>query len=116
MTTAPSLKNLGFTGPEPMRASDRPRTLYAGTGTLNELVGVAVRASLAFARVSGGMGASPRSRYGGVHLPHGFDNRRGVYDGVDRLEESTAPGHSPIHHRGSEGRPEMAPPQHSRRK
>ena len=59
MTTTPSLKNLGFTGPEPMRASDRPRTLYAGTGTLNELVGVAVRASLAFARVSGGMGASP---------------------------------------------------------
>jgi hypothetical protein len=39
-----------------MRASDRPRTLYAGTGTLNELVGVAVRASLAFARVSGGTG------------------------------------------------------------
>ena len=33
MTTAPSLKNLGFTGPEPMRASDRPRTFYAGTGT-----------------------------------------------------------------------------------
>jgi hypothetical protein len=57
-----SLKNLGFTGPEPMRASDRPRTLYAGTGTLDELVGVAVGASLAFARVSGGMGASPRSR------------------------------------------------------
>ncbi|MGH8938762.1 MAG: hypothetical protein ACRDV2_05365 [Actinomycetes bacterium] len=43
-----------------MRASDRPRTRYAGTGTLNELVGVAVRASLAFARVSGGMGASPQ--------------------------------------------------------
>jgi enamine deaminase RidA (YjgF/YER057c/UK114 family) len=64
MTTVPSLvlgslKNLGFTGPEPMRASDRPRTLYAGTGMLNELVGVAVGASLAFARVSGGMGASP---------------------------------------------------------
>jgi hypothetical protein len=38
-----------------MRASDRPRTLYTGTGTgtLNELVGVAVRASLAFARVGG---------------------------------------------------------------
>jgi hypothetical protein len=50
-----------------MRASDRPRTLYAGTGTLNELVGVAVRASLAFARVSGGMGASPRSRFENVH-------------------------------------------------
>jgi hypothetical protein len=50
-----------------MRASDRPRTLYAGTGTLNELVGVAVRASLAFARVSGGMGASPRSRDENVH-------------------------------------------------
>jgi hypothetical protein len=49
-----------------MRASDRPRTLYAGTGTLNELVGVAVRASLGFARVSGGMGASPRSP---VHTP-----------------------------------------------
>ncbi|HEX6580804.1 MAG TPA: hypothetical protein VF195_08025 [Actinomycetota bacterium] len=57
-----SLKNLGFTGPEPMGASDRPRTLYADTGTLNELVGVAVRTSLAFARVSGGMGASPVTR------------------------------------------------------
>jgi hypothetical protein len=58
MTAVPSvvlgsLKNLGFTGPEPMRASDRPRTLYAGTGMLNELVGVAVGASLAFARVGG---------------------------------------------------------------
>jgi hypothetical protein len=62
MTTAPSLKNLGFTGPEPMRASDRPRTLYAGTGTLSELVGVAVRTSLAFARVSGGMGVTPVTR------------------------------------------------------
>jgi hypothetical protein len=51
-----------------MRASDRPRTLYAGTGTLNELVGVAVRASLAFARVSGGMGASPRSRFPDILL------------------------------------------------
>jgi hypothetical protein len=59
MTTAPSLKSLRFTGPEPMRASDRPRTLYAGTGTLNELVGVAVRASLAFARVSGGWARHP---------------------------------------------------------
>jgi hypothetical protein len=29
MTTAPSLKDLSFTGPVPMRASDRPRTLYA---------------------------------------------------------------------------------------
>jgi hypothetical protein len=38
-----------------MRASDRPRTLYAGTGTLNELVGVAVRANLALPESGGGM-------------------------------------------------------------
>jgi len=61
-----------------MRASDRPRTLYAGTGTLNELVGVAVRASLAFARVSGGMGASPRSLFQNVHDVGSEDLRKAL--------------------------------------
>jgi hypothetical protein len=32
MTTAPSLENLGFTGPEPMPASDSTEKPYAGTG------------------------------------------------------------------------------------
>jgi hypothetical protein len=41
---------------------------------LNELVGVG--ASLAFARVSEGMGASPRSRYGGEHLTSRANLRR----------------------------------------